>query len=87
MSTISDPVSIVRNAIVACSLQTPDQDAIGEVPEISLSTKFEDLGFDSLAFMEFCISIFCEVGLDLTVERVAALGSPQAVVDLLKRER
>ena len=40
---------------------------------------FADLGFDSLAFMEFCIAIQSETGVELSVGAVEAMGSPEAV--------
>jgi acyl carrier protein len=80
-----DLARIVRSAVEGCSLPAPDigTDA-GETP---LSTRFEELGFDSVAFMEFCIAIHVDTGVEMTVEQVTALGSPMAVVDFLGRDR
>jgi acyl carrier protein len=81
-----DLTRIVRAAVEGCSLPAPDigdPDA-GQTP---LSTRFDELGFDSVAFMEFCIAIHVDTGVELTVEQVTALGSPMAVVDFLGRDR
>lgn len=43
------------------------------------NASFVDLGFDSLAFMEFCIAIQGETGIELAVGAVEAMGSPEAV--------
>lgn len=43
------------------------------------SAGFADLGFDSLAFMEFCIAIQSETGIELGVGAVEAMGSPEGV--------
>jgi acyl carrier protein len=50
-----------------------------------LAASFEQLGFDSLSFMEFCISIHCDTGVELTVGEVSSLGTPAAVVDYLRQ--
>jgi hypothetical protein len=70
----------VLDAIRACSLPTRD-----DAPplEEELHRAFEELGFDSLSYMEFCISIQMDTGVDLTVGRLRALGSPFAVAEYL----
>jgi acyl carrier protein len=64
---------IVASAIDTCSIQTP------EGSSFDLEATFRDLGFDSLAFMEFCITLQVETGTELTVQAVDELGSPAAV--------
>lgn len=77
-------VEIVRNAVEAAPVPAPDIGADGtNGEEAMLAAKFEDLGFDSLAFMEFCIAIHVDTGVEMTVEQAAALGSPKAVIEFL----
>jgi acyl carrier protein len=71
----------VLEAIRACSL--PSRDDAPPIEE-ELHRPFEDLGFDSLSYMEFCISITMETGIDMTVGRMKALGTPTAVADYLR---
>lgn len=66
----------VALAVGACSLPSSEFQDTDE----RLTWSFEDLGFDSLAFMEFCIAIQGETGVELSVGTVAELGSPAAVV-------
>jgi acyl carrier protein len=70
----------VTNAIRACSL--PSRDG-GTPPEEGLDLGFEALGFDSLSFMEFCISIQCDTGIALSVGKLRDLGTPEAVAAYL----
>ena len=44
-----------------------------------LSLTFEEIGFDSLNFMEFCIAIAMDVGIELSVDEVSELKTPKAV--------
>jgi acyl carrier protein len=68
---------IVASAIGTCSLPgTLDPSTAGE--EL-LDESFSDLGFDSLAYMEFCIAIHLETGIELTVGSLDELGTPAAV--------
>ncbi len=46
-------------------------------PEQEMHLAFEALGFDSLSYMEFCIAIQMETGLDLSVGKMRALGTPR----------
>jgi hypothetical protein len=72
---------IVASAIDACSLPS----ASVEPADFGrrLGESFDDLGFDSLAFMEFCIAIHVETGIELTVTAVGEMGSPAAVAKRL----
>jgi acyl carrier protein len=66
---------IVASAIDTCSIQTQEGSEAG----LDLDATFGDLGFDSLAFMEFCIALQVETGAELTAQAVDKLGSPAAV--------
>ena len=76
MSALSaeESTRVVTLAVGACSLPSSEQDIDGQ-----LGRSFEALGFDSLAFMEFCIAIQGEAGVELSVGAVVELGSPAAV--------
>ncbi len=72
---------IVAAAIAACTslpVGLLDAETLAS-PEGLIGKTFEDLGFDSLAFMEFCIAIQLEAGIELSVASVAEMGSPDAV--------
>jgi hypothetical protein len=58
----------------------------GNVPAM-MSQSFEALGFDRRNYMELCIAIATQTGLNLTAEQVKSLGSPLAVVNLLTRAK
>jgi hypothetical protein len=87
MATIStdDLSRIVEKAIEACSLPLPEAGPGSDGRSSLLSLSFEEIGFDSLNFMEFCISIAMEVGTELSVDDVAALKTPNAVIEHLSR--
>jgi hypothetical protein len=79
--TLDECEEIVARAVAACT-SLP----IGLLDPETLATSkglvgksFEDLGFDSLAFMEFCIAIQLESGVELSADGVAGMGSPDAV--------
>ena len=71
---------IVALAINACSLPIPrvESPTPGTADGV-IDKPFSDLGFDSLAYMEFCIAIHIETGIEINVGAVAELGSPDAV--------
>lgn len=71
--------AIVQNALDSCSIATPGRHSPGETGPIPFSMSFEDIGFDSLAFMEFCISVHLDTGIEMTTEQLIAFGSPEAV--------
>ena len=76
---------IVEKALVASSLPLPDT-ARGEGGQSALlSLTFDEIGFDSLNFMEFCIAISMDAGVELSVAEVAALRTPAAVIAHLSR--
>ncbi len=87
MATVStDDISrIVEKAIEACSLPLPETEPGPDGVPSFLSLTFEEIGFDSLNFMEFCIAIAMEVGTELSVDDVAALKTPNAVIEHLSR--
>ena len=48
-----------------------------------IDQSFEQLGFDSLTLMEFCIAIAAETGVNLPVAQVVPLKTPAAVIRFL----
>lgn len=73
--SFEESTRVVALAIGACSLpssELPD-------PDRQFSMTFAELGFDSLAFMEFCIAVQGETGVELSVGAVTEMGSPDAV--------
>jgi acyl carrier protein len=78
MRSLDESKHIVAQAIRACSLPSPPADK-----PLQASSTFVDLGFDSLAFMEFCIAIQGETGIELSVGFVGEMGSPDAVARYL----
>ena len=85
MASSTDDLSrIVENAIKACSMPLPEARAGPDGRPSLLWMSFEEIGFDSLNFMEFCISVAMEVGVELSVDDVAALKTPKAVVEHLR---
>jgi acyl carrier protein len=72
---------VVLTAVAAC-------EAIGSAArhvDDVMTASFVELQFDSLAFMEFCIAIHAETGIELGVTAVTRMGSPGAVADYLAR--
>jgi acyl carrier protein len=77
---------IVESAIVECSLPLPEAPAGGDAENSPLlSMSFEEIGFDSLNYMEFCVSIAVNTGIELTIAEVTAMNSPAAVVKHLSQ--
>lgn len=73
---------VVADAVRACD--SPNEPVIrtGSDADI-LALSFEELGFDSLAFMEFCIAIQAETGAEIDVATATELGSPAAAAQHL----
>lgn len=82
-----DPSRIVERALEACSVQLPEARLAAAGGQLSslFSLGFAEIGFDSLNFMEFCISIAMDSGIELSVEDVARLKTPNAVIEHLSR--
>lgn len=78
--SLNDCYRIVAEAVNICSL--PAAPSTSAAPAI-FDESFGELGFDSLAMMEFCISIHLETGVELTVGKADELGSPGAVARFL----
>lgn len=77
MRSLDDWYGVVASATTSSSVPN---DSIGAVAEgESLEESFNDLGFDSLALMEFCIAIQVETGIEITISAAQQLGSPRAV--------
>ncbi|MEX0852847.1 MAG: acyl carrier protein [Bauldia sp.] len=77
---------IVAKAVSACSLpslQAPSAPVNGSL--LRFTGSFDEMGFDSLNYMEFCISIAVDTGVELSVAEVARLNSPTAVIEHLSR--
>jgi acyl carrier protein len=83
--SVSEITRIVEQAVVSCSLQLPETVSPAN-PASLLSLSFAEIGFDSLNYMEFCIAIATEVGVEMSIEEVTGLKSPAAVIDRLSRE-
>ena len=45
---------------------------------------FEQMGFDSLTCMEFCISLHCSTGIELSIEMMLQLSTPKAVINFAR---
>lgn len=75
--SLSDWYGVVEAAMGATSAPA---DSMGVVQTgDTLEESFDDLGFDSLALMEFCIAIQMETGVELSISTVQEMGSPRAV--------
>lgn len=79
--SLGESQRIVAAAVAACtSLPVGLLDpATLATPEGLIGKSFDDLGFDSLAFMEFCIALQLESGVELNVATVTEMSSPDAV--------
>jgi len=73
---------VISKAITTCSLQSA---MVADTSTLSLdkllSLSFDELGFDSLNFMEFCIALHLDLGLELSIGEVASLRTLGAVAD------
>ncbi len=47
------------------------------------SFSFEDLHFDSLAYMELCIAIFCHFDIEITIEKCKELDNFGMLINFL----
>ena len=52
---------------------------LGDKSQLMAMT-FAELGFDSLSYLEFCVSIHVDAGIELNSKQVAAFGTPGAVI-------
>ncbi len=75
-------VPVVAKAVRSCSLSS-EVDAAAQDDIALLARGFEDLGFDSLAFMEFCVSVYMDTGVEIDVDQARALQTPLAVAEFL----
>lgn len=69
------PKALIAAAVQAARYDAPADDALAREIESADDVPFERLGFDSLAWMEFCISVEVNSGLELTPDDVAGMGS------------
>lgn len=70
--------SFIRSGVISLH-NSPEIDD----PEKFKLLSFESLNFDSLAYMEFCIAIFCSFGRELSIEKCQELGNIAAIVNYL----
>lgn len=78
--SLAECYRIVAEAVNLCSVPL---EPVEPTATAVLEQSFEQLGFDSLAFMEFCIAIHVETGVEITVGKADELGSPNAVARYL----
>lgn len=84
MTTDDDTRRAVAKAVRACTL--PSGAVEGE-DDALLIRRFEELAFDSLAFMEFCVSIYLDTGIEMDAEQAQAFQTPLAVAEFLGSRR
>ena len=82
---VDDLRRIVEKAILACSMPLPQAAEADGDRSALLALSFDEIGFDSLNFMEFCIAVSMDVGVELSTDEVAALKTPIAVIAHLSR--
>jgi acyl carrier protein len=75
------PAAVVARALDAAIAKAPPEEAAAR-----LGRDFNELAFDSLNFMEFCIAVHVETGIELTAEQARELGSPAGVIEWLGRQ-
>jgi acyl carrier protein len=78
---------LVANAIRGCSLPSVDSITSKADDALLITYGFEELGFDSLAFMEFCIAVHVETGIEMDVAQVQSLETPLGVAEFLRHRR
>ena len=82
MGTTRDYIPIIRRAI-------SDSGEPGQVDDLSddeiLDTEFSAFGFDSMSYVDFCVSIHVDTGIELTLRQVAELGTPRNVLEYLRK--
>lgn len=76
--SLAESQKIVHAAVNACSALPVEPDTLA-APESLVGKSFDDLGFDSLAYMEFCIALQAETGIEVSVATITEMGSPDAV--------
>lgn len=69
------PREIIAAAVRAARYDRPPDAALASDIARGADVPFDTLGFDSLAWMEFCISVELESALELTPSIVAGMGS------------
>jgi acyl carrier protein len=79
--------AVVVNAIRACSLPSVDSNTTNSDDASLLTHGFDELGFDSLSYMEFCISVHLNTGVEMDIDKVQSLKTPLAVVEFLRRSQ
>ncbi|WP_020181407.1 phosphopantetheine-binding protein [Methylopila sp. M107] len=75
MSTTRNPREIVAAAVRAGQFDAPADEALDRAIASGADVPFEKLDFDSLGWMEFCISVELESGLELTPTLVSGMRS------------
>ncbi len=69
--------TVVLNAMSAASFGAPLDPGLAELVRTGREVVLDDLGFDSLAWMEFCIAVELQTRLELLtsdIETMATLG-------------
>lgn len=70
-----DPTPVLLAALAAARHGTPPDAALaGRIARGDLDVALEDLRFDSLAVMEFCIAVELETGAELTPDLMAGMA-------------
>lgn len=70
--------NMIVAAVRANSISATDSANPADIAAM-MSRSFEELDFDSLNFMEFCIAVSVETGVNLSVAQVTSLKTPLAV--------
>ncbi len=78
--------SVIFNAIGAASFGAPLDPALADAVRSGRKIKLDDLGFDSLAWMEFCIAVELQTRLELLTSDIEAMATLGEIEDWL-RER
>jgi acyl carrier protein len=73
----------VVSAVMANPSAVPSPDLIARMDDPAEDPSFEELGFDSLARMEFCIFMECEFGIALTSGDLESHASVNAMAAYL----
>lgn len=72
---------LIHDALLAARYEGPPDEALTKAVSEGLDLPLERFGFDSLAWMEFCISIEANSGLELTPDCVETMRSSAEVQD------
>ncbi len=78
--------TVVLNAMAAASFGAPLNPALAEAIRNGQKVMLDDLGFDSLAWMEFCIAVELQTRLELLTSDIEAMATLGEIEDWL-RER